>query len=315
MLAYSGRGRFFVEPVDLNQLVTEMLHLLKVSMSKNAIPKFNFGANLPAVEADATQIRQVIMNLITNASEALGDKSGFISISTGAVHCDETYFAQTHLPEQLPQGFYVYIEVSDTGCGMNKETISRIFDPFFTTKFTGRGLGLAAALGIVRGHKGAMKVYSEPGRGSTFKVLFPASEQPAASLPKEDPLLKSWRGQGTILLVDDEETVRSVTQRILEKLGFTVLTAADGREALDVFSKRAKEIVCVLLDLTMPHMGGEETYRELRRIKSDVRVILASGYDEQDVSDRFGSKGLAGFLHKPFQIVELISKLQQALAK
>jgi PAS domain S-box-containing protein len=313
MLAYSGKGRFVIGPLNLNEVVREMSHLLKVSLSKKAVLNLRLADNLPAVEADATQVRQVIMNLITNASEALGDRSGFISISTGAMSCDRPYLAKTWLDEQLPEGVYVYLEVSDTGCGMDEETQKKIFDPFFTTKFQGRGLGLAAALGIVRGHKGAIRLYSEPGRGTTFKILLPALDQPAAGLAKEPSEVERWRGSGTILVVDDEDTVRTVGRLLLQKAGFSVLTASDGREALERFRDHKSAIVCVLLDLTMPHMDGEETFRELRRIKEDVRVILSSGYNEQEIVGRFVEKGLAGFIQKPYKASTLLAKLKALL--
>ncbi|MCP4714259.1 MAG: PAS domain-containing protein, partial [Deltaproteobacteria bacterium] len=266
MLAYSGKGKFVVDALSLTDLVDEMSQILNVSISKKAVLKYNFADNLPAVKADATQMRQIIMNLITNASEAIGDKSGVISISTGAMECDRSYLGETYLDNKLPEGIYSYFEVADTGCGMSKETKQKLFDPFYTTKFTGRGLGMSAVLGIVRGHKGAIKVYSELNKGTTFKVLFPAAEEPAnnikAAAEKE---AGQWQGSGTILIVDDEETILAVGRRYLEKKGFSVLTALDGREGVEVFQEHAAEIVCVILDLTMPHMDGEETFREIRR--------------------------------------------------
>jgi len=313
MLAYSGRGRFVVEPVDVSEVVREMAHLLEVSISKKAALKYHFAASLPAVEADATQIRQIVMNLITNASEAIGERSGVITIATGAMECDPEYLKSSYLDEQRPEGRYVYLEVSDTGCGMDEETQARIFDPFFTTKFTGRGLGLAAVLGIVRGHDGAIKVYSEPGRGTTFKVLFPARDRAVKPIDDKPGARDDWRGNGTILLVDDEETVRSVGKSMLERAGFRVLIAEDGRQALDVFRQRCGEIDCVVLDLTMPHMDGEETFRELRRVRGDVRVVLSSGYNEQDVVHRFAGKDLAGFVQKPYQHETLIGQVRNAL--
>ena len=314
MLAYSGRGRFVIEKVHLNELVTEMGHLLAVSISKKAVLRYNLADQLPAVEADMTQMRQVVMNLITNASEAVGDAAGTIAISTGAMRCDLEYLSATYLDDELPEGLYVHLEVTDTGCGMDDETLSKIFDPFFTTKFSGRGLGLAAVLGIIRGHKGALKVYSEPGRGTTFKVLLPVVEGSAEMQEAESTETGGWRGSGTILVVDDEETVRTVGGVMLGRVGFSVLTAADGREALRVFREHADDIVCVLLDLTMPDMGGEETFRELRRIRRDVHVILSSGYSEEEVTQRFVGKGLAGFVQKPYQLASLLPMLKRILS-
>ncbi len=314
MLAYSGKGKFVIEPIDLNEVVEEMTHLLDVSISKKAVIKYNLAHNLPAIEVDVTQIRQVIMNLITNASDAIGDKSGVISISTGAMNCDMEYLDKVYLKEGLAEGLYVYLEVADTGCGMDEKAMAKLFDPFFTTKFTGRGLGLAAALGIVRGHSGAIKVYSDLGKGTTFKFLIPASTERSVDLriSKRDDA-KAWKGEGTILLVDDEETVLAVGKRLLEAANFSVVTASDGHEALELFHEHMDEIKCVLLDMTMPRMDGEETYRELRRIRDDVPVILSSGYNEQEVTSRFVGKGLAGFIQKPYRLVELKAKIREVL--
>jgi two-component system cell cycle sensor histidine kinase/response regulator CckA len=314
MLAYSGKGRFVIQPVEMQKVVEEMLHMLRVSISKNAILKLNFSANLPSVDADASQLRQVVMNLVVNASEAIGERSGVITISTGAMDCDRAYLSESWLDEQLPEGLYVFIEVADTGCGMDLETRQRIFDPFFTTKFTGRGLGLAAVLGIVRGHRGAIKVYSELGRGTTFKVLFPASQRAEVREPGS-AVRGIYEGKGTVLLVDDDESVRAVGRKMLERIGFTVVTASDGSEAIARFRERADDIICAIVDLTMPHVDGAETFRELRRMRPGVRVILSSGYNEQDVTQRFVGKGLAGFIQKPYQLSTLVAVLKEVLEK
>lgn len=312
MLAYSGKSQFVIEPQELSMIVREMTHMLEISVSKKAVLRYNFADNLPAVDADATQLRQVVTNLILNASEALGDKSGVIAISTGARECDQAYLRDCFLGEKLPPGLYVYLEVTDTGCGMDRETISRVFEPFFSTKFTGRGLGLTAVFGIVRGHRGALRVESEPVHGTTFRVLFPASEMGAVRKDHE-PEETEWQGSGTILVVDDEETVRTLSRKMVERSGFTTLTACDGREAVDVFRQNADKIVCVLLDLTMPHMNGAQAFHELRKIRSDVRVILSSGFDEQEVARRFAGAGMAGFIEKPYTRAALISVLRRTL--
>jgi two-component system, cell cycle sensor histidine kinase and response regulator CckA len=314
MLAYSGKGRFVIQAVELQKIVEEMLHMLRVSISKNAVLKLNFSPNLPSVDADASQLRQVVMNLVVNASEAIAERSGVITLSTGAMHCDRGYLSEAWLDEQLPEGTYVFIEVADSGSGMDAETRSRIFDPFFTTKFTGRGLGLAAVLGIVRGHRGAIKVYSEPGKGTTLKVLFPASQRAQLREPAS-AVRDIYQGKGTVLLVDDDESVRAVGRKMLERIGFSVVTAADGAEAIARFRERGDDIICAIVDLTMPHVDGAETFRELRRMRPGVRVILSSGYNEQDVTQRFVGKGLAGFIQKPYQLATLVSVLEDVLQK
>ncbi len=314
MLAYSGKGRFAVQPVAMNELIQEMSNLLTISISKSAVLRFNFAENLPSVVADPGQMRQVVMNLITNASEAIGDKSGIISISTGLLHADEHYLAQTYLNDKFQPGSYVSLEVADTGCGMAPSVQEKIFDPFFTTKFTGRGLGLAAILGIVRGHGGAIRVYSEEGKGTAFKILLPAGAETAVSaIVSENESLRDWKGSGTVLVIDDEEAVRNVARMMLERVGFTVLTAVDGLAGLEIFEQRADEIEAVLLDLTMPHMNGEEAFRALRRVRTDVPVILTSGYSEQDTSAEFAGKGIAGFVQKPFRLEKLLEQFHAAL--
>ncbi len=300
MLAYSGKGKFVIELLDINRLVEEMLHMLEVSISKKAVMRLNLHRPLPGVEADATQLRQIIMNLVINASEAIGEKSGVIAISTGCMACDHNYLKDVWLDENLSEGLYVYLEIADSGCGMDRETLAKIFDPFFTTKFTGRGLGMAAVLGIVRGHKGAIKVYSEPNKGTTFKVLLPAGNKPV-ELFNSEPHAEEWQGSGTVLLVDDEETVRAIGSDMLRALGFKVITADDGRHALEQYSANP-EISLVILDLTMPHLDGEQTFRELRRINPQVKVIMSSGYNEYEVNQKFVGKGLAGFVQKPYTL-------------
>jgi len=300
MLAYSGKGKFVVEAIDLNRMVEEMGHMLEVSISKKAILRYNFTRPLPSVEADATQIRQIIMNLVINASEAIGERSGVIAISTGCLQCDEKYLQGTWLFDRIPEGLYVFLEIADTGCGMDESTLGKIFDPFFTTKFTGRGLGMAAVLGIIRGHKGTIKVYSEPNRGTTFKVLFPASGRPKEMF-NPGTFEEGWKGEGKVLLVDDEETVRGIGSEMLKELGFTPITADDGREAVEIF-RNTPDIAFVILDLTMPHMDGEQCFRELRQMRPGVRVIMSSGFSEHEVTQKFSSKGIAGFVQKPYTL-------------
>ncbi|MBC8424834.1 PAS domain S-box protein, partial [bacterium] len=315
MLAYSGKGKFIIKRLDLQTLIEEMIHLLEVSIAKGTVIKYDFADKVPPIEADATQIRQIVMNLVVNASEAIGAGSGVITVHTGAMDCDADYFRDTFFDVELPPGPYAFFEISDTGCGMDAETVDRIFDPFFSTKFTGRGLGLAAVLGIVRGHEGAIKVYSEPGKGSTFKVLFPVTGGTADLIETAEPEeVQADLAGATVMLVDDEKTVRDVGRQMLDRLGLEVHVCASGQEALDLFAEDPGRFDCVILDLTMPPPDGEVTFRELRRLRKDVRVVLSSGYNEQDLIARFASKGLAGFIQKPYVLRRLREVLAETLA-
>ncbi len=312
MLAYSGKGRFVVENLDLNILLEEMLHILEVSISKKAVLRLNLTRPLPPVEADATQMHQILMNLVINASEAIGDRSGVIAVTTGSMDCDRSYLKNIWLEEGLEEGHYVYLEIADNGCGMSRETKAKLFDPFFTTKFTGRGLGMAAVLGIVRGHKGAINVYSEPDKGTTFKILLPASGE-TVDILSGGSHPDAWKGAGKVLLVDDEEVVRGIASEMLHELGFTTITANDGCEALEIF-KTTPDIAFIILDLTMPHMDGEQCYHELSKLNPDVRVIISSGYNHQEVTQKFVGKGLAGFIQKPYRLAVLKDSIKQLLA-
>jgi len=313
MLAYSGKGKFIVMPINLSTLVTDITKLLSISISKNVSLRTDLEDDLPAIEADKAQMQQVIMNLVINASEAIGEENGNIVIHTGVMDADAPYLQTTHIDDPLPAGRYVFMEISDDGCGMDKQTQKKLFDPFFTTKFAGRGLGMSAILGIVRSHSGAIKVYSEFGKGTTFKVLFPV----AAGVASPDtsvtltPDAIPWSGQGMVLVVDDEEGLRETASLMLEDIGFQVTTACDGVEAVEIFSRSHAEIDVVLLDMTMPKMDGKTAFREMRRIDPDVRVILSSGYNEQDATSHFAGKGLAGFIQKPYHLTALRQKFQE----
>jgi len=314
MLAYSGKGRFVIENIDLKELIEEMVHLLKTSISKKARLYLHIENGIPSIKGDATQIRQILMNLVINASEAIGDREGSIDISTGCMDCSVEYLGDSCVNESISGGRHVWIEVSDTGCGMDYETVSRIFEPFFTTKFTGRGLGMSAVIGIVRGHKGALKVFSEPGKGTTFRILFPASEEAAKQEGGSAVLIdEAWNGGGTILLVDDEESIRNLGKAMLSRLGFDTITAADGREAVEIYSSQKGLISAVILDLTMPKMNGEETLKELMVINPEVKVIISSGYTEYEIASRFSGNALAGFIQKPYKMKSLKDCLQDAL--
>jgi CheY-like chemotaxis protein len=255
-----------------------------------------------------SQIRQVVMNLITNAAEAI-DGEGVVSVTTRLVEADAALLARYRFAEGLDEGPYVSLTVADDGCGMDDATLARIFDPFFTTKFTGRGLGLAAVLGIVRGHGGALRVVSRPGEGSTFEVLLPAGEpetRPGAAVP----------GAGTaVLVVDDEDVVREVAAAVLADRGRPVLTAASGTEAAQVLAEHGHDVGLVLLDLTMPGPTAEETVERLRALHPGVAILLTSGYTERAVGERLEELGVAGFLQKPWttgELGELVDRILEA---
>ena len=286
---------------NFNQVVREMTHLVKVSITKKIQLRFSLEEDLPSVEADGAQIQQVILNLVTNASDAIGDQEGLIRIATYGQELDESYLASTLPGQGLRPGLHTVLEVGDTGVGMKPDVQARIFDPFFTTKPAGHGLGLSAMLGILKGHGGGLTVYSEPGQGTTFKLFFPASsERVAVTMPAPKPTEAAFTGLA--LLVDDESSIREATGQALELLGFEVETAFDGQDALERFSLRPQAYRIVLMDLTMPRMDGRECFRALRRIRPDLKVILCSGFTEQESIGEFLGKDLAGFLQKPYTL-------------
>ncbi|MBD3268043.1 response regulator [bacterium] len=321
MLAYSGKGKFIVKPIWMNDFLRDITHLLNSFIPKKVKLDYQLTENLPPFEGDETQIRQIVINLVTNAYEAIGEEVGTVTVATQARHCDVEDLETTNLAFQigLPHppapGLYVCLEITDTGCGMDKPTLEKMFDPFFTTKFTGRGLGLAAVMGIVRGHRGVIHIDSEPGKGTKFKVFFPAQETGEQTKPIEpaEAPNPSMAGKGTILLAEDEPSVCEVSKQMLEELGFTVLTAADGLEAVELFERNAGQITCVILDLTMPNVDGEEAFYEIREIDPSVRVVLSSGYNEQEVTQRFTGQGLAGFIQKPYSFESLQAALNKIL--
>jgi PAS domain S-box-containing protein len=303
LLAYSGRGALESRQLDLSREVREMATLLRTAISKQATLKWDLSPELPPVTADPTQLRQLVMNLITNASDALGEGSGTITLRTGVVESAES---DAEPPDS------VFLEVSDTGCGMDTDTLQRIFDPFFSTKFTGRGLGLAAVMGIVESHQGHVRIRTAPSEGTSFRVVLPAVAGKAEAPPRR-LTGAGWRGQGTVLVVEDEEGVREVVGRMLERLGFQVITATDGVDALRVLGEHADGVAAVLLDLSMPRMGGPETVQLLRERSPGLPVVLMSGYTEQDMASKIlnGAGGAVGFLQKPFLPEDLSSVLRQ----
>ena len=297
MLTYAGKGRFHLERLDLSTQVREIVPLVGASISKLVEVRLRLADGLPPVEADRSQIQQLIMNLIINGAEAIGDRPGSVTISTAHRSSDS---------EDL-----IVLEVADNGSGMTAEVKARVFDPFFTTKFTGRGLGLSAVMGIIRSHQGSISVESEPGKGAVFTVLLPAAsgEVAAVKLPTETEL----RGFGHILVVDDEELVRNMARSTLDRYGYTVEVASDGNDAVEKFGARPGAFAAVLLDLTMPNLNGEDALRSIRRIHPHIPVVLSSGFTESEALKRFVDLGLSGFLQKPYTAGALARKMKQAL--
>ncbi|HWL15137.1 MAG TPA: response regulator [Opitutus sp.] len=315
MLAYSGRSRLSVEPVDLSRIVEDTTHLLKVSISKKCQLEFDLAPHLPLVTGDPTQLSQITMNLVMNASDACGDHPGRIVVRTGLLHADRAYLASTYLAPALEPGPFVFLQVSDNGSGIAPDVLNHIFEPFFTTKFSGHGLGLSAVLGIARSHGGAVRVDSAPGEGTTFRLLLPAATGLSSSAPTLAENPPRAAGAGRILVVDDEPSVRQTASKILERLGYTVAPAADGREAVEVFRREAGGFQLVLLDLSMPVMDGEEAFREIHRLDPGVPVVLMSGYNRTESAERFAGRGLAGFVQKPFDAARLGDAIRAALSR
>jgi signal transduction histidine kinase len=313
MLAYAGRGRLVLQTIDLAQLVVGVVRLLQATLPQHTVMRFEHAPGLPAIEGDPTQLRQVIMNLLTNAVEAMHAEGGVVTVRISQIEAQPADLVSPYFHEALPPGSYVALEVVDTGGGMDEVTLANIFDPFFTTKFTGRGLGLAGVLGIVRGHRGTVQVISQPGQGTTFRVLLPCTDRVADPAGDSGPVPQPWVNHGTILVVEDEPPIRDLIKTILEEAGFHVVLAHDGRQGLDEFRRHGQTLTAVLLDLTMPQMSGEEVLRHLRQLRPDVRVIVMSGYSEYEMHQRFASQRVAGFLQKPFGPAVLLATLRQAL--
>jgi signal transduction histidine kinase/ActR/RegA family two-component response regulator len=314
VLTYSGKGSVTLHPLDLSQLTQDMLDLLHTSMTKRGALEVDLAEDLPAVEGDVTQLRQVILNLVTNASEALGEEGGTVRVRTHLLEADARLLSDAFGTAEPAAGEYVALEVSDTGGGLAPELHARVFDPFFTTKPSGSGLGLAAVLGIVSTHRGVIRVADEPRGGTRFQVLIPPSvrrEEPMAE--GREPVARAT-GSGRILVVEDEPDVLELAQEFLQRSGFEVLTARGGREGVEIFRARSGEIDAVVLDVVMPEGGAEEAFREIRRIRGDVPVIITSGYDKGNAVEGFSALGISSFLGKPYEAEELVESVCRAVA-
>jgi PAS domain S-box-containing protein len=311
LLAYSGKGAFQVQPLDLSSLVREMSQLMSVSVPKSAELVLDLAAAPPALEGNGAQIRQVVMNLISNAADSVGEGEGTIVLRTSAVRAERETLSATYVDDALAAGEYLCLEVSDTGAGMDAATRTRLFDPFFTTKAKGRGLGLAAVLGIVRSHGGAISVESAPGRGATFRVFFPRIDRPPVS--DEPALLDGWRASGTVLIADDEPRVRQVLAMMLTGIGFRVLEAATATACLELYHQHAGAINAIMLDLVMPGGGGREVVRVLRAEGHQVPVVLSSGYSEEAIGAELRADPHLAFLEKPFEYATFVRTLQKII--
>lgn len=319
LLAYAGEGDLRLSPLHVGDLVSDIRQLLEATISRKAHIELDCDADLPAIRGDAARLRQVVANLVHNASDALGGLPGNIRIATGLV--DPSVDAgRGAAVDPLPDGLYVYVDVIDDGAGIDPEIVPRIFDPFFTTRpGSGRGLGLATALGIMRGHGGTIEVESEPGAGSRFRLLLPSVSEAARVGPSRSsaevpaPSVRDFVGEGRLLFVDDEESIRDLGARVLGRVGFQVEVAVDGREAVAQFRRARESLRAVVLDLTMPELDGEEVYRILRELRADVPILLMSGFPEHDAFHKLPGDERVDFLQKPFTHAQLIGSLARLL--
>jgi len=313
MLAYSGKGRLLVEAVDLTQLIQDLERLLHSLVEKKTQLVLDLTAEPPAIEADVSQMRQIVVTLLTNAAEAIDQNDGVITVSTSVVEASRALLEGTFINDNLPPGPYVRLAVTDTGCGMDDAVQRKIFDPFFTTKFTGRGLGLAALLGIVRSHHGAVKVTSVPGAGTTCEVLLPVATDDDAPDLSPTQHAPSEQSRGAILLIDDEEIVRETAAEMIREAGFEVLTACDGLDGIDKLRDNVDAVSLVILDMNMPRLSGEEALPRLLEINPEIKVVLSSGYDERVTMEQCNQSTVAGFIQKPYSLVALAGLIQSLL--
>jgi signal transduction histidine kinase len=320
MLTYVGKGLITKKELNLNELVMENAEMLHTAVSSAVKMELHLSAELPFILADEAHIQQVVMNLIINAAESIEEPPGFVALATGIQDCDQTFLNASLLEDKPEPGRFVFLEISDNGCGMSAETLKRLFDPFFTTKFTGRGLGMSAVMGIMKMHCGALFVESQPGKGTTFRALFPVLES-APTAPHQIPVAPQSETvtftenelSGVALVVDDEKSVLRICTKMVKLCGLTVITACDGVDAVDKFRKHADEIDIVLMDLTMPNMDGIAAMGEIYDIRPTARVILSSGFNNDELSERITSQPPSGFIRKPYNMNELEIEIRRVL--
>jgi len=313
MLAYAGKGSYELEVININEMVKSMGKLIRASVSSNISLKMKLDGELPGIEGDVAQVQQLLLNFIVNSAEAIGKEGGEIKVTTGVKHVDREALGQLYNGSELPETDYVIIEVRDNGCGMDAAMQSRIFDPFFTTKETGSGLGLSAVLGIVRGHNGAIQLFSVLGKGTAFRVFLPSTEQSFKEAMVTTMEVEAWHGDGTVLVVDDDLRVRTVASAFIQNLGFDVITADDGKEGLELFRLHHQDLVAVLLDMTMPVLGGVEAMAGMREFDRSVPIILVSGYSEVEAGTLVAGDRPDAFLQKPFKAKALKTILYEIL--
>jgi PAS domain S-box-containing protein len=312
MLAYAGKSHMNMKKIKMTALVDDMLKMLRSTINQNVVITTDISADLPVIIGDSSQLRQVIMNLIVNAAEAIGDAQGEVRVSLSKKVLNKDGAEKDYFGKIIPHGCYACLEVADSGCGMNDETYNRIFEPFYTTKFTGRGLGMSAVLGIIKTHNGAFQLSSEPGKGTTFKIFLPV-QITAGEESLQHVSSATWQGSGTILLAEDEEQIKLVAKAMLETLGFTVIEASNGKEALELYRKNAADINLVITDLGMPVMDGYQLFRELKALRPDLPIIISSGFGDTVVESRIARKDRAGSISKPYSFDRLREELKRVV--
>jgi signal transduction histidine kinase/CheY-like chemotaxis protein len=315
MLTYAGKSRSVLSPFNIIKLVDEMVKMLRMTINQNVAIVPNLPTEILSINGDENQIRQVVMNLIINASEAIGDGHGKVLVSIKKAWVKDGQKLKEHLGNAIPPGQYVCLEIADNGCGMDEETKLRIFEPFYTTKFTGRGLGMSAVLGIINTHSGRMQLVSQPGQGSKFKIYLPIIVT-ESSTDKLDALSIPWLGCGTILLVEDEEQIRLLAKELLEILGFSVIEASNGKEALKLYLKHDADITLVVTDMGMPVMNGYELFHELKKINPGLPIIVSSGFGDAVISSHIAPENIAGIISKPYsfdQLRDVLKKIMEGL--
>jgi PAS domain S-box-containing protein len=319
MLAYAGKAQLTKTQINMNMLVNEMVSMMKSTLPLNAFIKLDLSTRIPTISGDASQLRQIVMNLVINASEAIGKVQGEIRVSLANTRVTAGQADKDYHGKSIPPGDYVCLEVTDNGCGMDDETKWRIFEPFYTTKFTGRGLGLSAVLGIINSHGGALRLFSQQCQGTTFKVYLPVQISDSVGDENISPVTPTapWQGSGTILLVEDDDQVRLIANMLLQKFGFTVLEAINGKEALELYQNNTADISLVVTDMGMPVMDGYELFRELKQLKPELPIIVTSGFGDAEISSRIVADDIAGIISKPYnpdQLREVLKNVLEGLA-